>query len=196
MAVGDIYSETVVMNHGGVNFANILYLKVDADAGPDKDDDEVAADFIASVIPTIQATQSDQVTYECVLQRKVSPVTAPSKVYEVLGTGDSVLHGLPTNQAVLLRHQSLPAQIQNYGRLFLAGVPEGWVSKGRVKFNFISDFEPLLNILTQGFTVGGTDYRMVHHSPTLATYQNIVTASINPRVTKFKNRTRPLCSIS
>lgn len=196
MAVNDIYQNTLVASLGTVALANVFYQKITVDAGPPDDQDAMVDAFIQQVLPDILSFQCADLVYECILSRKVSPLTGPAKVYPIQDTGDIVSAPVPANQAITITTRSLPWDNTAGGRYFMAGVPEVWITDGRLLVTETDAFDDFLNKLEGGFTQSGSTYSFQHYSKKFDTYKDILTATLQPIPSRQRNRTQRLCSIS
>lgn len=196
MAVNDIYQNTLVAAQGTVALANVFYTKLTVDAGPPDDQDALVEAFIDQVVPAIKKTQSVSIIYECVLSRKVDPVTGPAKVYPITAGGDILSDTTPANLAITVTTRSLPWDPSAGGRYFLAGVPEIWITDGRLQQAFIEQYEDFTDLLTDGWSATGSSYEMWHFRKKFKSFAKIVTAQVQPIPSRQRNRTQRLCSIS
>lgn len=196
MAVNDIYQNTLVVAQGTVAVANVFYTKITVDAGPPDDQDELVDAFINIVVDAIQKFQCNTTVYECILSRKVSPVTGPAKVYPITGTGDLAQNPMPSNSAITVTTRSLPWDPSAGGRYFMAGVPETWITDGRLLTTEVSAFDDFLTAVTEEYSQSGSSYKMQHFRKKFSSFADILTAQVQPIPSRQRNRTQRLCSIS
>jgi hypothetical protein len=196
MAVNDIYQQTVVASQGTVALANVFYTKITVDAGPPDDQDELVDAFTNIVIEAMKEFQTASIIYECILSRKVDPVTGPAKVYPLNTVGSNPLAPTPANLAITCTTRSLPWDRSSGGRYFLAGVPETWITDGRFLQSEIGKFDNFVEAVVEPFSQSGSTYKMMHHRKKFGTFAEIESAQIQPIPSRQRNRTQRLCSIS
>ena len=195
MAAGDIYQLTVVQVLGTRSLANVFYQETVDDAGSSNPEADAVDAFELNVIANLRAVQAPQLTYECIVSRRVVPQTQPRFVKFITAAGTGGGNALPSNQSCVVSHQSLPKARGNIGRVFIAGVPEAWIEKGTIRQDQFSNFDNFMGDLETPYTVSGRTYKVVHHSPSLNTYEDIVQTILRPIPRKLRGRTERICSI-
>jgi len=196
MAALDVWQVTAVYGMYGVNMANVFYLKVIDDTGIADEGIGVRDVFENQVIPAIKSFQSDALTYECYLERKVLPQSTPAEVHLTSLTGDNALNASPTNQVVTISHYAEDGRPRYRGRYFISGFPLAWASKGRVLATQKTRADALAVLLTGTITEATHTYRIQHYSKFLNTYHDILNVRMQPVLTKHRNRTPGTCSIT
>jgi len=196
MAALDVWQVTAVYGMYGVNMANVFYLKVIDDTGIADEGIGVRDVFINQVIPDIKVFQSDDLTYECFLLRKVFPQSTPAEVHLTSLTGDVVGSGHQTNQVLTISHYSEDGRPRYRGRYFISGFPKTWSALGRVGVPHKGKADALATLLTGTITENTHTYRMQHFSNFLSTFHDIMNVRMQPILTKHRNRTPGTCSIT
>jgi hypothetical protein len=196
MSVGDVYQQTLVGELDGVEVANVFYQKITTDPGESATQEEVFEAFKNNILNEIQKFTSTEFQWECVLSRKIAPMTEPSRVFPLSEVGGVASPSLPANQVITVSHQSTPwTRFQN-GRWFFTGIPKIWIESGRLVEAGANAFQDFCETVTGTFADAAVLYRIVHQSRQAETLFDVDACTIRPVPTKLRRRTKRLCSIS
>lgn len=196
MAAGDIYQCTVVQGLDGVNLANVMFLKIIDDTGIADSEIGVNEVFDNQIIPAMVNIQSEDVSYECVLMRKVAPMTAPARVFPSTKVGLLPFPSIAANQVAVMSHYSNDGRPRYRGRYFISGTPKTISSHGRISETFKGIYDELADLMTETITESTHTYRMQHYSKFLDVHVDIENARMQPILTKHRGRTPGTCSIT
>lgn len=196
MAAGEIYQFTAVNILNAEPTANVFYLKVIDDTGSTDDLADAADALENQILFKIAAFQSDQLAYECILGRRVSPTTSPTRVITTSLVGAQISDPFPANVAINFRHYSENGNKNQRGRYFIAGLVKLFVTAGRLSQSQRPTYETFMDAVVAVITQSGRTYRMQHFSKKLNQFFDIDSMTVNPIPTKMRNRTPGLCSIS
>ena len=195
MAANDIFQFTIVQQLDLVFYSNVFYQKVVDDTGTSDAQTDAWNSFLANVWTVWQGVVSNDAQVECVLARKVDPRTDPAEKIDLTSTGAVVGDSLPANNPLIINHWSLPVGRETRGRWYMTGVDRSWVAEGRIDDGRIDDYDALMSALVNQQDLAGKTYQLTHWSPRLQTFHDLVRCQVNPRLTKLRRRTQPLCSI-
>jgi len=196
MAVGDKYSVILVANMDNVSIANCFFVDVIDDAGTADVPASISTHFQADIVSLIASQQSINLEYECLLIRKVSPVSEPAVVFTFTLAGTLTDISLPTNVALVVNTVSNDGRPRFRGRWFIAGLRETAVENGRWKQSISTLWDPLLVAITNSFGIAGETYILNHFSPHINQFDSITRGRLSPQPRKMRGRTPGICSIS
>lgn len=196
MAAGEIFQCTVVAIHNAEPVANVFYVKVLDDTGTSDALADAVDALMTQIVTKVAAFQNDDLAYECILGRRVSPTTSPTRVITSALVGSHASSSLPANMAFNFRHYSENGNKNQRGRWYIGGMTQLFVSKGRISQSQRSLFESFMDACIATITQSGRTYRLQHYSTKLSQFWNIDSVMINPIPVKVRNRTPGLCSIS
>lgn len=196
MAAGEIYQMTLVYTADAVAWANVFYFKVIDDTGTTDAQGDAMESFENTVAFTQKEATSFQVTQDCILSRRVSPTTSPSRVRVIGEIGTLLVPMLPANQALSIRHRSKPGEKYDNGRIFHSGLTEDMFGEGRLEASKVSLWDDFIEDLTANVVDNGRTYRVQHYAKKINTYKDIENCFVSPIPTRMRTRTKPLCPIS
>ena len=196
MAAGDITQLTVVELINGQPSASVWYVRTVDDTGATDELLEARNQFVNNIMIDLQNMRSNEVVGECILAKRVHPTTSPTRVLDDGGSGGEALASLPANQAMVIRKYCGVADANRRGRYFISGIPELWVSDGRLQRDMQGRFDIWRGPAEAEFGPPQREYRLSHYSRRLNQYFDINTFVLNPVLTKIRNRTPSTCSIT
>jgi len=196
MAALDKYSVTLVAQIHNVSVANVFYVNVVDDSGAADTPASISTQFQGFIVTLMRTHQVNTLVYECLLIRKVSPVTEPAIVFTFADTGAQPPEALPTNVTMCINTVSADGRPRFRGRWFIAGLPEADVLNGRWKDIVVIDWFSFLDQITKTFGPAGEIYRLQHFSPFINQFDDIDRGTISPQPRKLRSRTPGICSIS
>lgn len=196
MSLGDIYQQTAVSIMNASPVANVFYTKVLAESTP-SDTEVIAANALNNnILAALAPVQGNDLDYECILSRKVSPVTSPSTVILITRSGTAGVGEFPNNVAVVFRTYAGNGDKRHRGRWFIPGLIKSWVSEGRIDQAHIGTYQTAQDAMIASFGIPQYTFRLQHFSPYLGTYTDIENVIVNPIPTKMRGRTPGTCSIT
>lgn len=196
MATNDRYSVIAVANMDKVAIANTFYCNVLDDSAPTDTIDDLAAQFTSTWIAGLKANQTSQLEYECLLIRKVLPVSEPAIMYPLTDVGALAATGLPTNQTLCINTVSEDGTNPYRGRWFISGLLETQVQDGTFTQAVQALWSGFMSALGLSFGTTGKLFQLNHYSHDKNDYTPIVRGRLDPVPRKLRNRTPGLCSIS
>lgn len=197
MAAGDKWQATVVAQLGGVSIANVLHVGIIDDTGIADEAAGVAAMVAEHFVDEMTPLQAAALEYECILTRRVQPQTSPSEVHPLTQIGVAAGTPLVASQAVVLSIYADKGERQDRGRTFLGGIPESFSNQGRILDGINNVFSGLVAKFTAAsLTTATHTYKFQQYSRKSDTFRDIKNARIQPQLSKVRNRTPGICSIS
>jgi len=134
MAVGDILQLTIGQRLFEDVVQNVLYYRTDVEPGSTEEEADLVAGFLASVIPSWQASVVDQVEFDCIQSQKVSPDPVRNSFDSFLNlTGDGTGTSLPSrNCALIQKFNPAVSGKGKKGRVYISGIDELEEKQGRL----------------------------------------------------------------
>lgn len=194
--MADVYQLTDISLVGQVALANVLYIEQLVDDGIGDPYLKILNGWKTNILSPWKMLQSNGLTHDCALIRKVFPLTEVARVFDVDEDGMKPAQMLPSNTAVTIRHYSGDGSKRLRGRYFFTGMTELDVEKGRLTESAHAAFDPLLAALIAPYAEAGDTHVINHYSKANNAYYDIVDAKVTPCVTKVRQRTPRLCPIS
>jgi len=158
MAVGDVYEVSVDYSVLGEHCVNVFKFRESVEETDDIPARNLALAFQAAAIADWAALLSEQVQFNCIYVRRISPT--PSVAYTVLLTdpGEVVSEAIPTTSAVLITWYSTVASKRGRGRNYFAGLPENAQAGGKLEGDVLAAWQDLATTLmaAMGPAGGGT----------------------------------------
>ena len=195
MAAGDVYQIGAVQVIDTVAMENVFFMKVVDDDGITNKLEHAANAFNSEIRPEMRAIQSTQLNHECTIIKKVSPTTDIAEVVLVDEDGLHSGEALPQNVGVILSYYGGNGDKNRRGRVFVPGVPENWVSDGRLIESVSTVMLNLGVAMAADITYSGAEYKMQVYSKKLQIFTDIAQALVRPVPTKVRRRTPGMCSL-
>lgn len=196
MATNDRYSLICVSNMDKVAIANVFYINVLDDSGTDDTPQSIATEFTDKWVGLMKANQSEQVEYECLLIRQVSPSSEPAIMFPLDDVGALTDNALPTNLTLCVNTVSEDGTRPYRGRWFISGLLETHVDDGTFTQAVQALWADFLAAIPQSFGESDELYQLHHFSAFLGTYTPITRGRLAAIPRKLRQRTPGLCSIS
>lgn len=196
MPVGDIYQLQDVQIYDGVALANINYFEVTDDAAITNEKDDLKSAWIGNILLGIIEFQSDQLNHDCALIRKVFPTTDNAEVFDVSVPGSVAGARGAVAASFVISHMSGDGARSKNGRWFFSGIPNTFISQGRLEEANRGAFATFTGNIVAEFGPAGQKFRAKHFSKKDNQYYDIAQVKVNPVPGRNRNRTPGLCPIS
>jgi len=133
MAVGDVYEVAVDMTVKGEHCVNVFKFRETVEETDTIPAENLALGYQAAIIAGWAALLSNEVQFNCIYVRRISP--APGVAFTVLLTdpGEEVSEAIPTTSALLITWYSETATKRGRGRNYFAGLPETSQAGGKLE---------------------------------------------------------------
>ncbi len=150
MALDDTYSAVVQSTMQGVNMLMTTYWQQTAVSGNDDDMISLAELVEIAVVDEILKTQSDQVEYQNVLVRRLSPGITDAQVLGLSKSGDLGANPLPTTCYAWLRYYSEPYVKGTSFGWRISGLPQDGVTDGKLTTGQLARYSDFIQGITAG----------------------------------------------
>lgn len=196
MATNDRYSVICVANMDKVAIANVFYVNVLDDSGTDDTPQSLATEFTSTWVNAMKANQSEQLEYECLLIRQVSPTSEPAIMFPLDDVGALTANALPTNLTLCINTVAGDGTRPYRGRWFISGLLETQVEEGTFTQAVQALWADFMTNIPNSFGESDELFELHHYSAHLNNYTPITRGRLAAIPRKLRNRTPGLCSIS
>jgi len=189
MAIGDIIQVDFDQSIDGDNIRNKFYYKVEADDTSKDNEDAVASEFEAAVLPKWQPVVTADLSMDCLGTQKVfpAPKTAFRELFLTL-LGTAVGEALPIVATALL--QKFDPAVSGRGKkghTYISGVSADEVVDGRIKSALNGTLFSLANELSKNLTTINDGI----YKPVWATFSAIAPIVVNGSVDWLRSVVMP-----
>jgi len=141
MAVNDIYEVSVDYSVLGEHCVNVFKFRESTECTDEVPAKSLADGFAATLIPLWAVLLSEQVLFNCVYARRISPGIGVAFTKLVTDPGEVVSEALPTTSAVLISWYSNTGGARKRGRNYFAGAPENAQAGGKLEGGVLAAWE-------------------------------------------------------
>jgi len=155
MAVEDVYEVVVDMTVLGEHCVNVFKFRETVAETDTIPAENLALGFQAALIADWAALLSEDVQFNCIYVRRISP--GPGVAFTVLETtpGEVVSQAIPSASGLVVTWYSATASKRGRGRNYFAGLPENAQQAGKLEADVIAAWTAFLATLMGTIAAGG-----------------------------------------
>lgn len=147
MSINDVYQATIGMNVKGQKIVNVLHFQQTSGDGVITPNNDLCLAIEEDLIPAYQTCCSNDLSFEKISAHKISPAIGGTYVKALAVAGTVAQDTLPPNGNVVASLYTANLTRQGRGRIFISGVPDTFVSSGRILNGSAATYVALLDLL-------------------------------------------------
>jgi len=191
MAVNDVYEVSVDYSVLGEHCVNVFKFRETTESTDEVPAKSLADGFAASLIPLWAVLLSDQVLFNCVFVRRISPGLGVPFTKLVTDPGEVASEAIPTTSAVVISWYSNTGGKSKRGRNYFAGAPENAQAGGKLEAGVLAAWESFALDMQAPLAAGGGgtgEWELCVWSQLLETAIDVKTAVVRTNLGTMRTR--------